>query len=461
MQGNELSNINLRPGTLEECWEVIGQLVQIIQILQEKLNTNSNNSSLPPSKDFKKSKPKKRSGRKPGGQPGHPGVTRRLVPVEQVDEVITCPPPDFCEDCHKTLDKMAKIIRHQVYEIPKPCYTITEYQVGHARCSYCQMVYAGVLPKEVGKRGFGTRVHALLGLLTTKFRQSKRQSLALLHDLYGMPMSVGTVSNIEGRVSQSIAPLHQEVGAGVADAPVVNVDETGFKQGNKSAWAWVVASPKWTYFCLDRSRGKKVAKELLKPFERQVIVSDRYGAYHFLPEAKHQICWAHLKRDFTKMAERKGFSGVVGRRLLRCYGQTFAFWKGLQANGFTDHKKTRKRRRYLKNVLTRHLKDGLQCGHAKTARTCDNLLSERSSLWLFLENPLVPATNNLAERQLRPLVIAKKLSFGVQSLRGARFVERTFSVIASCQQQKINILELLQKAFHNHFAGLAPPTLAH
>lgn len=207
--------------------------MQIIQTLQEKLNTNSKNSSLTPSKDFKKSKPKKRSGRKPGGQPGHPGVTRRLVPVEQVDEVITCPAPDFCEDCHKTLEKMAKIIRHQVYEIPKPCYTITEYQVGHARCSYCQMVYAGVLPKEVGKRGFGTRVHALLGLLTTKFRQSKRQSLALLHDLYGMPMSVGTVSNIEGRVSQSIAPLHQEVGAGVADAPVVNVDEIGYLPMNK------------------------------------------------------------------------------------------------------------------------------------------------------------------------------------------------------------------------------------
>jgi transposase len=124
---------------------------------------------------------------------------------------------------------------------------------------------------------------------------------------------------------------------------------------------------------------------------------------------------------------------------------------------FKLNKRAYKKRRYLKNVLIRHLNSGVHCGHAKTQRTCLNLLSQGSSLWLFLDNPLVPATNNLAERQLRPLVIAKKLSFGVKSSRGARFIERAFSIVASCGQQKRNSLELFQKAFCSHFSGLAPP----
>jgi transposase len=336
MKIDDLNKLNLHPTSIEECWEVIGQLVAIIQQLQERLNTNSKNSSSPPSKDFKKSnKPEKpSSGRKPGGQPGHPGITRRLVPLEQVGEVIACLPPEMCADCAQPLIKVPKIIRHQVYELPEPRYIITEYQINHGQCSHCYKTYAGELPAVVGKRGFGPRVHALLSVLTTKFRQSKRQALRLVQDVYGMPLCVGSVSNIEGRVSQAVAPIHSQIHTKLATEPVLNVDETGFQQNAQNGWAWVVASPQWTYFYCALSRGKKVAKQLLKNFGDQIIVSDRYSAYNYLSESQHQVYWAHLKRDFTKMAERSGFAGVVGRRLLHSYGKIFAFWKALQAADF-------------------------------------------------------------------------------------------------------------------------------
>ena len=95
--------------------------------------------------------------------------------------------------------------------------------------------------------------------------------------------------------------------------------------------------------------------------------------------------------------------------------------------------------------------------HLRTARTCRNILGMGKSLWLFLENREVPATNNLAERQIRPLVIAKKLSFGVKSDRGARFIERVYSLVLSCRQQNKDVLSWLRDSITQYFISEPPP----
>ena len=303
------------------------------------------------------------------------------------------------------------------------------------------------MPLFVGKSGFGARVHSAISLLTTKFRNSKSQAKKLLHSLYGLPMSVGSVSNIEQRTSLATRTTYEEVEQTFKEVKgPVNIDETGFKQNHANGWAWVMANEQNTLFYLSRSRGKKVAKSLLGDFNLKVIISDRYPVYNYLPENNHQVCWAHLKRDFYRIYQRTGISSIIGRRLLHSYGHIFAFWKSLSGTNFPDNKKVRKKRRHLKNVLTRHLINGSKCGHKQTERTCQNILNQGESLWLFLSSPIIPATNNLAERQLRPLVIAKKLSFGVKSERGARFIERMFTLITTCSQQKRESLEFIQKA---------------
>lgn len=427
--------------------------------LKERLNSNSNNSSKPPSTDFKKNKKKKihkGSGRHPGGQLGHKGMFRKLVPVGQVDKVIVCPAPDKCSDCNAPLLPVDGIERHQVYEIPLPRYEITEYQILQGVCSCCKKTFRGETPAEVSNRGFGVRVHGAVALLTSKFKLSKRQALALLKDFFQMPMCVGSVSKIEHRVSQSLEPVHQNIKDIVTQSKVAHIDETGFKQSNHSGWAWILANKHFSFFQLDHSRGKKVAKQLIGNFFQRVIVSDRYPAYDFLPEFSHQVCWAHLKRDFQKISERSGISGVIGRRLLHGYGKIFAFWRS-SSQQFTDDKRTRKKRRHLKNKLLGDLEYGARCSHLRTARTCRKILGMGKSLWIFLENPEVPATNNLAERQLRPLVIAKKLSFGVKSDRGARFIERAYSLILTCRQQNKNVLSWLQDTITCHFTSVPTP----
>ena len=183
-------------------------------------------------------------------------------------------------------------------------------------------------------------------------------------------------------------------------------------------------------------------------FKDHIYVTDRYSAYDFLPDKKRQVCWAHLKRDFQKISERPGVPGMIGKKLLKAYERLFKFWKTEYDQNLLSFKKPRKRLRYFKARLLRYLRKGAQCKHKTTARTCINILESYDSLWNFFEKPNVPPTNNHAERQLRPLVISKKLTFGTQSERGSRFIERIFSVITTCKQQKNDVLTVLMEALH-------------
>jgi transposase len=461
-----LKPINLTPKTLEEATEVIIQLVKLVQelkkeneLLRERLNNNSNNSSLPPSQDRKKKKKAKaKSGRSRGGQPGHPGWQRKVVPPEELDAIVDCKPSEKC-DCGGGVVLMDEMKIHQVFEIPVARYEVTEYRIYQGCCDQCGQECEGKLPEGVSFKGFGARAHAMVSLLTSKYRLSKRLVRAWFKDVYHMPICLGSVSNVERTVSQSIQLSHEEIFSAVKAARVVHVDETSHKENYQNGWAWIASVADYTYFGLSRSRGRKVARELIGDYQDRIIVTDRYGVYHFLPDQSHQICWAHLKRDFQKIAERTGQAGRIGQRLLGTYQQLFGFWKTEYREELKLSKKQRKRLRYFKSKLLKWLAAGVHCDHKSTARTCDNILGLQGSLWHFFENPHIPPTNNQAERQLRPLVISKKLTFGTQSPRGSRFIERIFTVVMTCQQQGRDVFGFMVNAVQAHFSGKGPPSL--
>ncbi len=212
---SELSKVNLKPTTLEEALVVTGQIAgivikldKIIEDLTEKLNLNSNNSSKPPSTSFNKKgkhKGKGKSGKKRGAQPGHKGTYRELLPPEKVDQFINCLPPEHC-DCGGAVQvNNNNFQRHQVYEIPQPHYTVTEYQIFSGTCSCCNKKHIGELPIGVTFKMFGAKTYALLSILTSKYRLSKMLAKKLLAELFSLPISVGSVSNIEARVSRAIS----------------------------------------------------------------------------------------------------------------------------------------------------------------------------------------------------------------------------------------------------------------
>jgi transposase len=462
----ELDKINLTPKTLEEAAETIGHLVKIIielkkenDSLREQLNNNSNNSSLPPSRDLKKKKKiSVKSGRKKGGQPGHKSWQRSIVPAEEVDAIVDCKPAEICE-CGGAIELKEKVEIHQVYEIPLPQYEVTEYRIYKGCCTACHIKHNGQLPTGTSRKGFGIRTQAMLSLLTSKYRLSKRLVQSWFQDVYQMPICLGSVSNVEQTVSQSLKVIHEEVFSAVQAEKIIHVDETGHKECNKSGWAWIASAPQYTYFMLHKSRGKKIAKEIIGDPQGRMIISDRYSAYNYLPSENHQICWAHLKRDFQKIADRPDKPGRIGTNLLKCYRLLFGFWKTAYKQEAELCKKQKKRLRRFKNRMLRWLVIGTECGHDKTARTCENILGYQRSLWHFFDNQQISPTNNHAERQLRPLVISKKLTFGTQSNRGSRYIERIFTVLTSCKQQGRDVFAFVTEAVQNSFAGKAAPSL--
>lgn len=306
---------------------------------------------------------------------------------------------------------------------------------------------------------FGPKTYALLALLTSRYRLSKMLAKKLIAELYSLPISVGTVSNIEVRVSQAISVPYQEVEETLKKDPVVHIDETSCKQSNKNGWLWVLTTFKLTLFLLNHSRGRKVAKRLIGDYQDRIIISDRYSSYSYIPDKNRQVCWAHLKRDLQRIADRGGGSGKLGYSLLRTYRNIFNIYSTTTHEYRLNHHKTKKRLKRLIRKFENILLDGLQSDNKKTKQTCANIINVSGSLWTFLSNKQVEPTNNQAERQLRPIVIWRKLSFGTQSDRGSRFVERIFTVTCTCLQQGRNTLSFLEQAIINYFSACPPPLL--
>jgi transposase len=449
---------------LESRLSALEARVQTLQeqnrALQERLNQNSRNSSRPPSSDPPQSpRPRRPRGqRRRGGQPGHPGHTRTLLPVEEVDEVVVLK-PDRCSGCHAPLwgDDPAPF-RHQVIEIPPIQPVVTEYQWHQLVCPNCGETTRASWPKGVPSGTYGPRVHATVALCTGSYRLSKRTTEQVMDDLFSVPVSVGTISQSEKATTAIVAQPVEEARACVAEQAVAHVDETSWRQGGKRAWLWVAVTSLVTVFLVRLSRGGQVARELLGEGFSGILVTDRYSAYNWYPVRWRQLCWSHLLRDFEAIRGRSGASEEIGEALLEQAHRMFAWWHRVR-EGTLKRSTFRSYMTPLRREVERLLEAGSQCGVAKTEGTCREILKCREALWTFVQVEGVEPTNNSAERSIRPGVQWRKGSFGTQSEDGSRFVESMMTVVATLKQQKRSVLEYLTAAHEAALRGEAAPSL--
>ena len=441
-------------------WDEVQQLRSDVASLREQVQQTSHNSSRPPSSDPPSTPARKRggSGRAAGGQPGHKGRGRTLLPIEQVDHVIALK-PSTCSSCGGFLaGDDAHPQRHQMTEVPLVHAQVTEYQVHTLRCSHCQGLTQADAPEGVLDSAFGPRVHALVSLLSGAYRLSKRQIQALLWDGFGVEMAVGTVSQLEQTISQALAKPVDVAVAYVRQQQAKNVDETGWRQQRRRAWLWTGVTRWVSVFVIRFSRGSKVVRDLLGDTIEGVVGSDRYSAYSFLPLSQRQICWAHLRRDFQKMVDRGDESKDLGEILSALTDQMFSWWHRVRDGTL----KRTSFQRYLVDHKVRvhlYLWMGSQCAHAQTARTCQEILAVEEALWTFVGQAGVEPTNNAAERALRHGVLWRKSSFGTHSEAGSRFVERVMTVVTTLRQQNRNVLTYLTQAGQAAGSGQPAPSL--
>jgi transposase len=435
-------------------------LVAMVQALQEQLHQTSRNSSRPPSSDppLPQRPHRPRGQRRRGGQPGHPGATRTLIPVEEVDEVVLIKPAQ-CTHCQAPLSgDDPQPWRHQVIELPPIKPVVTEYQWHQLACPACGETTRAPWPAGVPSRTYGPRVQATVALCTGAYRLSKRTTQQVMNEVFGVPLSVGTISPLEQATTAAVAAPVEEARTYVHEQAVAHLDETSWCQGGKRAWLWVAVTSWVTVFVVRLSRGGQVARELLGETFSGILVTDRYSAYNWYPVRWRQLGWAHLLRDFEAMRGRGGRSEESGDALLAQALQMFAWWHRVR-DGTLKRSTFRSYMSPLRREVERLLEAGSRCGVPKTAGTCRDILKRREALWTFVQVEGVEPTNNTAERSIRPGVLWRKGSFGTQSAEGSRFVESMMTVVATLKQQQRNVLEYLTAACEAALWGEPAPSL--
>ena len=464
----------------QENDELRGQLAALateLASLRERIGRSSRNSSKPPSSDgpgFKPPARRKGSGRKRGGQPGHPGSGPELLPIERVDEVMDHH-PDACRRCGTLLEgEDSDPLRHQVIEIPPITPVVIEHRLHRLMCPCCSTSTCATLPADVEASPYGPRLSSLVGLLGSVFPLSFSKTQALLDQLLGVEISRGALAKVRQRLSAALAQPMQEALAFARQQPVAYVDETGAPTGNadgnnptgKRGWQWVMVTAVVTVFIQGLSRSTAAAIELLGSTFGGIVVSDRFSAYNHLPTQQRQLCWAHLIRDLTAIAERPGASAEFGAQLLELQQQLFGHWHRYK-DGTIDWPALQQSCRPIRQAFEARLQQVVELGAqrrertpwASTVRTCRKLLKVTGALWTFLEIEGIEPTNNAAERALRQSVIQRKISHGVQSTKGAICRSRLLTVTTSLRQQGRDVWQFLEQAWIAHHRGGVMPSL--
>ena len=425
---------------------------------------NSKTSSKPPSSDGLAGAPRergrtKKSKRKPGGQPGHPGAHRPLVPAERVDEIRTVLPPQCLKCGHalpQALDEAeteGSVQRHQVTELPPMRAHIIEYQCHCVTCPECGEGTRAAIPKEATGH-FGPELTALMVYLTVVCRMPRRVMEAMLQQVLGIDISLGSTQKYWEEASQAVAAPCEELEQRLKDEPVLNVDETGWRNNGDKRFLWVFVAAQYIVYTVAVTRSGQVLIRMLGSVFAGILCSDRFSAYLKYHPGRAQFCWAHLKRnvlgvmELTKNTEVEQFC----RDALAEHAKLFRLW-----HKFRDSRINRSQLQLRSIAIQKRLfalgERNLDSPHRDVRNLAAALFEHIERLFAFVDYEGVEPTNNSAERALRTAVQWRKTSFGNRSESGELATARLLTIAETCDLQKLNILAYLSAAISSHRRG--------
>jgi len=440
----------------------IDELEQQVRSLTDQVQKlTPRNSSVPPSTEHPHAKPKRKKlpgkKRKQGGQKGHKRHQRDLIPSEKCATVTPCY-PDACRRCGGELEQDdANPKRHQVWDLPPIEPIVEEYQLFRGHCTCCGITTQAQLPAGVPSGQCGPRLAAFTGLLMGHFRQSKRRASMFLEDLLNVPCSAAWTVKIQNLVSDAVADPYEELRGQLNSQKQLYVDESPTKEKHSKAWLWVAVAPLFAVFGIFGNRKRESLVALVGDYSGVILNCDRAKMY--LDGKQLQWCWAHLKRDIQKLIDSSDNQVKrLGHDLMRQQKLLFQHWRRYQSGKIqwnTFQSQIRPVRKEFDALLLR----GRFSGNAKLIGFCDELYPRRQHLWTFTRVQGIEPTNNTAERALRPAVIYRKLSFGTQSAKGSRYLERILTVSETCRLQGRNAYEFLIESLQAKFEGSSAPSL--
>ncbi len=434
---------------------------QAATIAQLQAAQSSRTSHSPPSSDSpkarseRKKRVRKKSRKKQGAQPGHKGSHRQLLEPELVDHLVECF-PSHCDACGQDLtEDSLQVRRHQVWEIPPITPVVTEYRLHKRTCSCGCSTWARLPAQTVGESQFGPRVHAVVATMRTQARTSIALTKVLCRELFGLHLSTGSVSAIDKRTSDVLASDHATLHDALKQSDVAHLDETTWSLGGERYNLWVGRFEQGCCLLARESRDQVTAQELIGADYQGIAVTDRYCAYHWLDADRRQMCWAHLLRDFEAMSKQPGLLGHFGL-LLRLEAQRVLHSHRRVRDGTLTHEEFGAYLESRQEMVSQCLQGAGQTQTSKKwGGAAREIFRHLGSLWTCGSDERVAPTNNAAERALRPSVITRKLSFGSQSERGLRWVERVQSVRETLRIQGRDFFDFLLAKFQ----GKQPPLI--
>ena len=454
----------------------IGELTREIADLERQLaarRQNSRNSSKPPSSDGLAGESRqrgplaerKKTGRKPGGQPGHPGNHRPRVAPERVNEVQIVL-PEQCGYCGHALGQRLEEVqtsgeacRHQVVEVPAIAAHVIEYQCHRVVCPECQKSTRAPIP-EHAKRHTGPQLTALVAYLTVTCRMPRRVLETVLEQVLSVPVSLGNTQACWEEASEAVAAPCEELEQRLHREPVLNVDETGWRTNGEKRFLWAFVAGSFVVYTIARTRGSALLIRLLGAVFEGILCSDRFSGYLKYHQGKAQFCWAHLKRnilgvlDFTKLTATERFC----RDALAVHASLFRLWHKFRG-GLIDRPQLLVRSIRLQRKLLVLAETHLDNPDRQVQNLARALFEHSGRLFTFLEHAGVEPTNNSAERALRTGVQWRKICFGNRSETGERATARLLTVTQTCRLHRRSPLQYLTTAISHHRQRQSVPSL--
>ena len=481
----QAKQINEQQEELGQCVQQIedlgGQLEELteqVEGLQEKRKKNSSNSSLPPSSDrFGRQKRtrslRKKSGKKPGGQKGHPGHTLQLVadPDEIVVHAVEC-----CEYCQSDLRGMASIRteKRQVISLPEKRRLVIEHHTQSKCCPRCSTVTLAPFPEEVkAPIQYGADIGAVAVYLSCQQLQPLGRTAEILSDLLDCPLSAGTVLMMVRRCAGQLVPIEEQIKQALIRAKVTHHDETGCYVGGRRWWWHSCSTKTLTHYAVHAKRGRAAMDAIgILPIRLGISIHDDWASYWSYQNCQHGSCNVHHLRDLKYQAEEKGQSWAAdlinvlldmkeAGEQARAQGQT-SVDPGLRA-GLLG--------RYEKAIAAGYEAHPLPSAPARPKRgkrkqsparnLLDRLSKHQDAVLRFLDDFDVPFDNNLAERDIRMVKLKQKISGCFRSTGGAEGFARIRGYLSTLRKQGMKLLLSLEQALLGYPvlpASLSPPS---
>ena len=438
-----------------------------VQDLRAQLGQNSHNSSRPPSSDAPSVPRRMRRHRGPrrqrGGQPGHPGHRHALVPPEQVDQRVDCY-PEQCGNCQAALSptecsEVGEAVIRQAYDV-EIRRRVTQYDQHRLVCSHCGASTLGALPPEAADSRYGPSLTALVAVLSGVSQLARREVSRLCGELFGVPVSVGSVQKLCEQISAAVAAPVEALAAAIGQQPVVGIDETSWRVQHKLRYLWVAWSPIGSIYKIG-TRAAKVGQSLLGTAFAGCVMTDRYKGHNWIPWLRRQLCWAHLDRDARALIDLGRTAAGYGKGIHRAAMAVFHAWQDFQQAGEGPAARVALQAALapVQETLRPLLRQGRRSRTRKVVNLCKAMDEAWESLWLFCSVPGVEPTNNGSERRIRKGVQWRKKSLGTHSAEGAAFAERMLAVTDTCRQQGRSPLTYLTAAAEALRAGRPAPSL--